>query len=72
MLKQLTFALTLIVLSQFTYGAEAKVVRVLSYYEIPPFKISDTQGLSFDLVAQLNAASSPALQFTIYTSSLTS
>ena len=55
----------LIILSQVTNGADTKVVRVLSYYEIPPFKISDTQGLSFDLVAQLNAASSPSLQFTL-------
>ena len=55
----------LIILSQFSYGAETKMVRVLSYYEIVPFKITDTQGLSFDLIAQLNAASPPSLQFTL-------
>ena len=52
-------------LSQLSFGTDANVIRVLSYYEIPPFKISDTQGLSFDLVAQLNAASTLSLQFTL-------
>mgnify|MGYP000199721493 FL=1 len=63
MLKQLTFTFIIIFLSQFSYGIEVKTIAVLSYYEIPPFKVSDNQGLSFDLVAQLNAASPPDVQF---------
>ncbi len=52
-----------ILLSQLTYGGEAKIIRVLSYYEIPPFKVAANKGLSFDLIGQLNVASPLGVQF---------
>jgi len=45
-----------LLVSAFTWPQDITTVPVLSYYEVAPFKTSEGQGLSYDLVALLNAA----------------
>ncbi len=54
-LKEIFFTGALLA-SAFTWPQDITTVPVLSYYEVAPFKISEGQGLSYDLVALLNAA----------------
>lgn len=51
--------------SMVSWGNEPKVIEVLSYYEVPPFKTSVEQGLSFELIAMLNASAPVDVSFTL-------
>ena len=46
-----------------TWSNEPQNVEVLSYYEVPPFKVSEGEGLSFELVAMLNAVAPRNISF---------
>ncbi len=46
-----------------TWSSEPKVIEVLSYYEVPPFKVAEGEGLSFELVAMLNTAAPEDINF---------
>ena len=45
------------------WSNERQDVEVLSYYEVPPFKVGEAEGLSFELVAMLNAAAPKGIIF---------
>jgi len=45
------------------WSDERQDIEVLSYYEVPPFKVGEAEGLSFELVAMLNAAAPKGISF---------
>ena len=52
-------------LSIASWSDERQDIEVLSYYEVPPFKVSEGEGLSFELVAMLNAAAPKGVSFNL-------
>lgn len=65
MLRVQLLIITLAFISPAALCADVQSIPVLSYYEIPPFKIAEQQGLSFELVAQLNKASPASIEFSL-------